>query len=315
PLPVPLRRTRRAGAARGGGVRRVTAPAHASAPDVLPDGDGRDARLRRARHGLGPRGRAGGGGVRRGGRAHGRGLGPRPPRRRHGLGRSGPRQLQRRLRRGGRTVGARRGLRGRPALFSAPSPSSLVLRPVALSYTLREGLAGFSRAKFSAAMAMTALAVELVLIGLVGLLAWEGQRTADLVQQAVGTVEVFLEPVDGDDVARLRARLVALPGVDSVRFVSQQEAAAIFRRDFGDEAAQFDSELFLPASFRVRLGPRYAVSDSLAAFKRRVDTWIKVDEVVYNADLVESIEGNIRRWSLAGLGIGLLVVLAALLLV
>ncbi len=186
---------------------------------------------------------------------------------------------------------------------------------MALSYTLREGLAGFSRAKFSAAMAMTALAVALVLIGLVGLLAWEGQRTADLVQQAVGTVEVFLEPVDGDDVARLRARLVALPGVDSVRFVSQQEAAAIFRRDFGDEAAQFDSELFLPASFRVRLGPRYAVSDSLAAFKRRVDTWIKVDEVVYNADLVESIEGNIRRWSLAGLGIGLLVVLAALLLV
>jgi cell division transport system permease protein len=184
-----------------------------------------------------------------------------------------------------------------------------------IPYTLREGLAGFARAKFAAAMAVTALAVALVLIGLVGLLAWQGQQVANWLRQQVGVVEVFLEPVGEPEVERLRARLETLPGVASVDYVSRQEAVEQFREDFGEEAVLFDDELFLPASFHVRLQPRYAASDSLAQFKARVERWPHVDEVYYEQTLVADVEANMRRYSLAALGVGLLVVFAALLLV
>jgi cell division transport system permease protein len=186
---------------------------------------------------------------------------------------------------------------------------------LALSYTLREGLAGFSRARFAAVMAVTALAVALVLIGLVGLLAWQGQQVADWLRSQVGVVEVFLEPAPESDVARVRARLETMPGVATVGFVSQREAAERFRQDFGEEAVLFEEDLFLPASFHVQLQPDYAVADSLAQFKARVETWPRVDEVYYEQTLVSTVEQNVRRYALLGLGVGLVVVLAALLLV
>jgi cell division transport system permease protein len=164
-------------------------------------------------------------------------------------------------------------------------------------------------------MAVTALAVALVLIGLVGLLAWQGQQVADWLRSQVGVVEVFLEPAPEADVERIRARLETLPGVATVGFVSQREAVERFRQDFGEEAVLFEDELFLPASFHVQLRPEHAVGDSLARFKTRVEGWPKVDEVYYEQTLVAAVEQNVRRYALLGLGAGLVVVLAALLLV
>ena len=184
-----------------------------------------------------------------------------------------------------------------------------------LPYTLREGLAGFGRSRFAALTSTSALVVALVLIGMVGLLAWQGQRVAAAVQQRVGEVQVYLEPADTAAVGRIQRRLTALPGVDSVRFVSQREAAAEFQEAFGEEAALFDETLFLPASFRVRFEGVYASPDSLAALQEAVSHWAKVDEVVYERTLVENVRQNVRLYSLVGLAVGTLVVLAALLLV
>jgi cell division transport system permease protein len=186
---------------------------------------------------------------------------------------------------------------------------------VPLPYTLREGLAGFGRTRFAALTSTTALVVALVLIGLVGLLAWQGQRVAEAVQQRVGEVQVYLEPADTAAVGRLQRRLAALPGVGEVTFVSQAEAAREFREAFGEEASLFDAETFLPASFRVRFQGAYASPDSLAAVQDAVARWPRVDEVVYERTLVERVTRNVRLYSLVGLAVGALVVLAALLLV
>ncbi len=205
----------------------------------------------------------------------------------------------------------------RPAAAGAlPSGApNLPLDLVALPYTVREGLAGFGRAKFAAAMAVTALVVALVLIGLVGLLTWQGQQVADWVKQRVGEVQVYLEPADTSAVGRLGRRLATLPGVEDVAFISQQQAAEEFRREFGDEAAGFDDALFLPASFRLRLDGPHARPDSLARLKAAVEAWPRVDEVAYEATLLEEVERNVRLYSAVGLALGGLVVLAAILLV
>lgn len=205
---------------------------------------------------------------------------------------------------------------GMAALSSRASVlSAFAFSPLPLPYTLREGLAGFGRARFAAVMAVTALAVALVLIGIVGLLAWQGQQVSNWLRSQVGVVEVFLEAVDERETERVRAQLETLPGIESVAYVSQQEAVAQFRADFGEEAVLFDDELFLPASFHVQLQPRYAASDSLAQLQARVERWPGVDEVYYEQTLVSTVERNLRVLILAGLGVGVLVVLAALLLV
>ena len=186
---------------------------------------------------------------------------------------------------------------------------------MALSYTLREGIAGFRRAKLSSATSVFALTLALVLIGMFVLVGWLVGEAAEGVRESISEVEVYLEPGDTAAATRVGERLEAIPGVDSLRFVSQDEAAEIFRESFGEGGDLYDDAQFLPASWRVRLVGAYASADSLTKFVGQVESWGAVEAVDYEEELLVKVERNARVLTIAGLGIVSLVVLAALLLV
>ena len=186
---------------------------------------------------------------------------------------------------------------------------------MALPYALREGLAGFSRAKFAAIASISALAVALILIGMTALVGWLIQHAAEELRESAGEIEVYLDPLDGDGTTRMQERLAGLPGADSIRYVTQDEAASIFREEFGEGATLYDDDANLPASFRVRFRGVYASPDSLEQTATRVSAWGRVADVGYELDLLQQLESRLAAIRRVGLGIGLLVVLAALLLV
>ncbi|MEL6617009.1 MAG: permease-like cell division protein FtsX, partial [Bacteroidota bacterium] len=115
--------------------------------------------------------------------------------------------------------------------------------------------------------------------------------------------------------ARVRQRLADLPGADSLRFVSRAEATETFREAFGEGADLFDEDALMPASFKVRFRGAFASPDSLDRAVARVKTWNQVEDVGYDPDLLQAIERNRKAIQQVGLGAGLLVVFAALLLV
>lgn len=187
---------------------------------------------------------------------------------------------------------------------------------MALSYTIREGLAGFRRAKFAAFTATSALTVALVLIALFALLAWQGNQVTNWLKQRLGEVQVFVsERADERATDALRLRLEATPGVEAVTYVSREEAIEEFKREFGEEAGALPDENFLPASFRVQLTPAYANADSLGGIAERLAEWNRVDEVIYNQPLLAKVQRNLAVFTPIAVGLGLVVVLAALFLV
>ena len=186
---------------------------------------------------------------------------------------------------------------------------------MALSYTLREGLAGFRRSTFATATSVSALAIALVLIGLFALLGWQWKTFSDALRERAAEAEVFLRPAEATVAERVGDRLRQVPGVDSVRYVSQAEASRTFREAFGEGADIFDDEQFLPASYQVRLGGDYAQADSMTAIAARIRTWGSVEDVAFDVASVQAIERNRKAFSAVGLGVALLVVVAALLLV
>ena len=187
---------------------------------------------------------------------------------------------------------------------------------MALPYALREGLAGFRRATFASLASVSALAVALILIGMTALVGWLVQSAAEDLRESAGEIEVYLDPLDADQTEAMRARLAALPGSDSLTYVSQAEAARIFREEFGAGADLYDDDAtFLPASFRVRFRGAYASRDSLERSATRVQAWNRVMDVAFEPDLLAQIEENYAVIRSVGLGVGGLVVLAALLLV
>lgn len=185
-----------------------------------------------------------------------------------------------------------------------------------IPYSIKEGLAGFRRAKFAVAASTSAMAVALVLIGLFGLLSYEAQQVSTWLRQRVGELEIFLhEDVEAVHAEALyqRARLVA--GVAEAEYVSQQQAQQVFRQEFGEEADVFLDEPFLPASIKVRVKSAYANPDSLARLVAEFGTWNRVDEVVFNQPLLVKVQQNLRLLTIFGLSLGIIVVLASLFLV
>lgn len=186
---------------------------------------------------------------------------------------------------------------------------------MALSYTLREGLAGFRRAKFAVAASTSAMTVALVLIGLFVLLGFETQQVSTWLRQRVGEVELFLAEADDTVHHAIHQRAAAMPGVDETEYISREQAEAIFQEEFGEGAAVFLDEPFLPASIKVRVEPAYANPDSLGRLIAEFNTWNRVDEAVFNRPLLATVQQNLRLIRFGGLGLGGLIVFASIFLV
>jgi len=185
-----------------------------------------------------------------------------------------------------------------------------------IPYSIREGLAGFQRAKFAATASTSAMAIALVLIGLFTLLSYEAQRVSNWLRQRVGELEIFLvEQVEESTAQALYLRSGAMPGVDETIYISKAEAQRIFQEEFGEGSEVFLDEPFLPASIKVRVVPGYANPDSLLSMVEEFQSWNRVDEVVFNQPLLVMVQQNLRLLTISGLSLGIIVVLASLFLV
>lgn len=194
--------------------------------------------------------------------------------------------------------------------------TNLAAPPVLVPYSVREGLANFRRAKFAAFASTSAITVALILIGVFAVVGYEAQEVTSMLREQAGEMEVFIQ----DDASEreqdaLHARIETMPGVARTDYISHQEAAEIFRREFGEEAALFEDPTFLPASVKVWVEPPYANPDSMAALSRSFGQWQNVDEVVFNRDLLARVARNRRIVLFVGAALGAIVLLTAVFLV
>lgn len=185
-----------------------------------------------------------------------------------------------------------------------------------LPYSIREGLANFRRATFAAVASTSAIAVALMLVGVFAMVGYKAQEVASMLREQAGEMEVFIEDdATAAEQEALHARIETMPGVQRTTFVSHEEAARIFRQEFGEEAALFDDPTFLPASVKVWVRPAYATPDSMAQLASTFESWAHADDVVFNRDLLARIARNQRLVSGVGLTLAVLVTLAAVFLV
>ena len=185
-----------------------------------------------------------------------------------------------------------------------------------LPYFVREGLANLRRAKFSAFASTSAISVALVLVGVFGIVGYKATVVSDMLREQASQMEVFIEQDATEEVQEaLHARIQTLPEVAKTEFVSQQEAAEIFRREFGEGAAAFDDPTFLPASIKVKMQPSHAHPDSMSRMAEVIGQWRGADDIVLNRDLLVRVAQNRRLINAVGLALGSIVVLAAIFLV
>jgi cell division transport system permease protein len=182
-----------------------------------------------------------------------------------------------------------------------------------MSYLLKEGFAGLRRTKWASMTSIFSLSLALLLLGVLFRLSYNLYDRALSLRDSV-ELEVFLYDLDDQDIQSMEQALLSLDEVESTSFISKDSAASIMRAEFGSGVEDLVALDFLPASFKLSLS-RDIPAEEIIEVAAELEGWVGIENVKYNASLLQLLETNLQTLTRMGTGIGLLVLLAAMLLV
>lgn len=184
---------------------------------------------------------------------------------------------------------------------------------MSLSYIIKEGVAGFKRARLASLTSIFSLFVAVLLLGVLARVSYNAYEVVQSLKKAID-VEVFLQDLDDRTTGELKTKLQKQPLVQEVTYISKDSAASIFKREFGSGASSLAELKFLPASFKLKIKPGADIQriDSLVT---AISNFRGIDEVEFNQELLELIQTRFKTFAVAGSGLALLILLASLILV
>ena len=184
-------------------------------------------------------------------------------------------------------------------------------------YFVRTALRGLTTSPVTSSVAVVTIAVSLVLVGAFGLLLANMHELLDRFGEDLH-VTAYLEPgVSLRDRERLVATARTVEGVERVRLVSEAEALERFRAGVGAGAAFLEGldENPLPASLEITLVPERRSAAGMAVVVESLAGLPGIEDLASGRDWVE---GYLRAVALVrgvGVGLGVVIALAALLIV
>ncbi len=153
-------------------------------------------------------------------------------------------------------------------------------------FLIKEGFAGFKRARLAAVITVITITLALALLGLFGVVVHSLAGEFDRAYNRV-SLDVFIDPsLNGADIAGLKQSLEAIDGVESVYYVSPDDALESFQQDFGEDLLSALGENPLPPSFRVMLNGGISPLASIEPIVKQIESLKSVDEVVFQKQIV-----------------------------
>ena len=184
-----------------------------------------------------------------------------------------------------------------------------------LLYSISEGFKGLRRARFSAFVSISTIFLSLLLIGVFIIFILNTQRVVSRIQSRM-EMEIFIDnSYTIDQIENLRQNILRITGIDSVHYVSKEQAAEIFKEQFGQDIFEILDGNPLPSSFQIKLKPSFRSATTAQKIAEEIDKLSGVDEVVYRRDLLIILEKYIRILVGAVLGIGILLAVGSIFLV
>ncbi len=184
-----------------------------------------------------------------------------------------------------------------------------------IRYVLREGFSGFKRAKLSMFAAVFTICVSLLLLSYFAILFLNGQHVINSLREKV-EMEAFLnDQLSNDNVLEAKGMIEMLDGIREVRFVSKDEAAKIFKEEFGEDIMKILNFNPLPASFKIYLKDGYKTAAMAEQIYRQLKSIKGIDDVIYRKQLLELLDQRAMVYLWITFGAGVIITIFSLILV
>ena len=158
----------------------------------------------------------------------------------------------------------------------------------------------------------TTMSISLVLflVGLECVILMSAHELIRHVRENVVLTIVLQEETTADELARMQRVMTSAPYALDVIYISKEEALQEHIDNLGEDPQKFLGYNPLTDAFEVHLNASYVQSDSVAQIEQQLLTLPYVDEVLYQEDVLKTLDKNLGEASLM-----LLVICVALLVI
>ena len=174
-----------------------------------------------------------------------------------------------------------------------------------------------SRSKPTYLYAILSVALVLFMVGFFALTALHGQKLVELFKEKV---DIWLELEDGapqEAIARIIQEIRQEPFVktETVTYITRDQAAALMREDLGDKSLMEDIPNLMRDVVRFNVEAEYFHQDSLRQWRDQMRQDTVVAEVFIEAADTGNVGRNIEKIGWLTLGLGFLLIFAAITLI
>jgi cell division transport system permease protein len=186
---------------------------------------------------------------------------------------------------------------------------------LSLSYVAKESFSGFKRAKISGFITIFTITISLFLLSIFMFVFDNTNKIVQHIRNRI-EIEVFLiDTLTQQQTAGLKAQMAKIEGVDSVKYISKDEAASIFKQEFGEDINQVLDFNPLPPSFKIAIKDEYKTSENIKQITKDLSSFNGVDEVVYRKTLLELLDKRSKIFWQISLGLGIFIGIVSIFLV
>ena len=160
-----------------------------------------------------------------------------------------------------------------------------------MRYTAREAFFAFRRSPLLTGLSIVTIAFALYTLGVFGLVWLNIERVLEGAEERVEVVAYLRDDTTAEESGALMREAAAYPEVDSIRYVSREDALARVRAEF-QEYEELYEDLDtnpLPASLEIALEPGHRRSEQVEEVAVRISRFPFVEEVRYGEEWVRKL--------------------------
>lgn len=146
----------------------------------------------------------------------------------------------------------------------------------------------------------------LLLLGLVVFFVLGAHNLSVYVKENINFSILISDDMKESDILKLQKKLDKEPFVKATEYISKKQALREQTEVMGTDPQEFLGYNPFTASIEVKLHSDYANSDSIVKIEKKIKKNTNIQEVLYQKDLIDAVNDNIRNISLMLLGLAVI---------
>ena len=155
----------------------------------------------------------------------------------------------------------------------------------------------------------------LLLLGLVVFFVLAAHNLSVYVKENINFSIVISDDMKEHDILRMQKSLNKEPFVKSTEYISKKQALKEQTEAMGTDPQEFLGYNPFSASIEIKLKSEYANADSIAKIEKQIRKNTDIQDVLYQKELVDAVNDNIRKISLLLLGLAVILALISFALI